>query len=193
VTRPLSPADAVDGVVGRSARGDDADGIVVVLVEAFEPDDRPAALVRALRASSAHLPELELVAERGGLVVGHVVLSRAHVVDATQARRPVVALSPLSVRVAVQRTGIGGALVREALSRADALGEPLVTVEGHPSYYPRFGFGLARELGVTMALPNWAPSEAAMARVRPGTEQWPQGRLEYHAAFETVLEEEQLS
>jgi putative acetyltransferase len=192
VTSPLSPADAAVGVVVRSARDDDADAIEAVLIEAFEPDDRPAALVRALRASAAHVRELELVAERGGLVVGHVVLSRAHVVDATRARHPVLALSPLSVRVAVQRTGIGGALVLEALSRADAAGEPLVTVEGHPSYYPRFGFGLARELGVTMALPNWAPPEAAMARLRPGTETGPQGRLEYPAAFETVLEEEQL-
>ena len=180
---------ASGGVVIRSASGEDADAIESVLIEAFAPDDRPAALVRALRASAAHLPELELVALHDGQVVGHVLVSRAQVVDATRDRRDVLALSSLSVRVAVQRTGIGSALVVEALARADAALEPLVTVEGHPSYYPRFGFEVASELGVTMPLPGWAPREAAMARRRPGTQRAPRGRLEYPEAFEIVLEE----
>lgn len=176
------------GVVVRRARDEDAGTIEAVLNEAFAPDARPAALVRALRASEAHLPDLELVAVLDELVVGHVLVSRAHVVDASGCRHPVLALSPLSVQVARQRQGIGGALVREALARADAALEPIVTVEGHPSYYPRFGFELAAGLGVAMALPSWAPREAAMARRRPGTALGPKGELEYAACFEIVLE-----
>lgn len=180
-------------VVVRTCRAEDLGAVDDVLAEAFAPDDRPAALVRALRSSPARMPAFELVAELDGRLVGHVVLSRVHVVDAAKARHVALALSPLSVRAAVQRTGIGTALVLEALARSDAAGEPLVTVEGHPSFYPRLGFLLARELGVTMALPRWAPPEAAMARLRPGIAQGPQGRLEYPAAFETVLEAEQLA
>ena len=173
----------------RRARGGDVVAIESILLEAFAPDDRPAALVRALRAAEGHVPELELVAVLDESVVGHVLLSRAHVVDSTQARHPVLVLSPLSVRVAHQRSGVGTALVVQALARADAAGEPLVTVEGHPSYYPRFGFHVASELGVEMSLPHWAPPEAAMARARPGATDAPRGRLEYPAAFELVLDE----
>jgi putative acetyltransferase len=177
------------GVTVRHARGDDVEAIESVLLQAFSPDARPAALARAVRASGAHLAELELVAVHEGRVVGHVLVSRAHVLDASGVRHDVLALSPLSVSVALQRQGIGSALVLEALARADAALEPLVTVEGHPGYYPRFGFELAAGLGVAMALPAWAPPEAAMARRRPGADRVPQGRLEYAACFQIVLEE----
>jgi predicted N-acetyltransferase YhbS len=46
---------------------------------------------------------------------------------------------PLRGRVGGQRIGVGTALVFEALSKADADSEPLVTVEGHPGWYPRLG------------------------------------------------------
>ena len=61
-----------------------------------------------------------------------------------------------------QRRGIGSALVREALRRAEARGEPLVLVLGHPGYYPRFGFAPAAELGLTPPDAR-IPSEAFMA------------------------------
>ncbi|MEV0083214.1 GNAT family N-acetyltransferase [Saccharopolyspora sp. NPDC050642] len=57
-------------------------------------------LVDALRAGDAWLPELSLVAERDGEVVGHVVCSRAHV-GAT----PALGLGPIGVLPSLQGKG----------------------------------------------------------------------------------------
>jgi putative acetyltransferase len=57
-------------------------------------------------------------------------------------------LSPLAVLPAWQRKGVGGALIRESLSRCTEIGIDAVFLLGHPEYYPRFGFRPGRELGV---------------------------------------------
>jgi putative acetyltransferase len=41
------------------------------------------------------------------------------------------------------------------LGAADALGEPLVALLGSTGYYPKFGFGSAREYGITPKDPGW--------------------------------------
>jgi putative acetyltransferase len=112
-----------------------------------------APLVDALRAGPAWIPELSLVAvDPGGDVVGHVVCSRGSV-----AGLPVLGLGPLSVRPDRQLSGIGSALMHAVLGAADALNEPLVALLGSPVYYPRFGFRLAGEYGITPQEPRWVP------------------------------------
>jgi putative acetyltransferase len=110
-----------------------------------------APLVGWLRASPAWIPELSLVAvDPGGNVIGHVVCTRGAVEAA-----PVLALGPLSVRPDWQRQGTGKALMHAVLGAADALGEPLVALLGSTEYYPRFGFRLASEYGITPGPPEW--------------------------------------
>jgi putative acetyltransferase len=137
-----------------------------------------APLVDWLRASDAWLPALSLVAVRGGLggsstragsaqdgeVIGHVVCTRATIAAGTAGTRadtragtPVLGLGPLSVRPDWQRRGVGSALMHAVLGAADALGEPLVVLLGSTEYYPRFGFRLAGEYGITPQRPEWAP------------------------------------
>ena len=103
-------------------------------------------MVEAIRASTGCVPELSLVAEDDGEVIGHVMLSYVELVGAD---RRVLELGPVSVLPARQRQGIGSKLIEQALLLADARGEPLVLVLGHPTYYPRFGFRPASELGIT--------------------------------------------
>ena len=111
-----------------------------------------APLVDWLRASPAWIPELSLVAvDPGGDVVGP---RRVH--QGTVGAAPVLALGPLSVRPDRQRSGVGKALVHAVLGAADALGEPLVALLGSTAYYPRFGFRLASEYGITPKHPEWA-------------------------------------
>lgn len=108
-------------------------------------------LVTALRASDAWLPPLSLVAELDGRVVGHVVCTRAHVGEV-----PALGLGPLGVDPAVQKSGVGSALMYAVLGAADALDEPVVVLLGHTDYYPRFGFEPATRFGITPPVPEWA-------------------------------------
>jgi putative acetyltransferase len=177
-----------DPVELREERPGDADAIRAVVDEAFAPDATVGPLVEAIRSSPRYVASLSLVAAQAGRVVGHVMLSHADVEDTDGVCREVLVLSPLSVAVARQRSGIGGLLVTGALARADAAGEPLVTVEGHPAYYPRFGFLPAASLGIEFRLPSWAPPEAAMAMRLSGYSRTIHGRLVYPAAFDDVVE-----
>ena len=110
-----------------------------------------APLVDWLRESRAWLPQLSFVAvDPGGDVLGHVVCTRGTIESA-----PVLALGPLSVRPDRQRQGVGKALMHAVLGAADALGEPLVALLGSTEYYPRFGFRLASEYGITPQHQEW--------------------------------------
>jgi predicted N-acetyltransferase YhbS len=56
------------------------------------------------------------------------------------------ALGPLSVAPAVQKAGIGGALVRAGLADLKAAGAEGVVLTGNPAYYQRFGFVVRPDL-----------------------------------------------
>jgi len=140
-------------------RAADVDGIRVVHRAAF-PTGAEGELVDRLRASDAFIPELSLVAERAGRIVGHILLTRV-VAESPEGAAPALALAPMAVLPNWQRRGVGAALVRRALDDARSLGHALVIVLGHPEYYPRFGFTSASAFGI--APPFDAPDEAFMA------------------------------
>lgn len=119
-----------------------------------------AQLVDRIRASPEYVPEMALVAEVDGEVVGHVMISHAALRHREGVRR-ISMLSPLAVLPERQRSGIGTALVRAALDVAEARGELLVVLEGSPTYYGRLGFEHSVRHGIAIHLPEWAPPEAA--------------------------------
>ncbi|HEX6663004.1 MAG TPA: N-acetyltransferase [Gaiellaceae bacterium] len=141
-----------------------------------EPD-----LVDAIRASDRFLPELSLVAEVDGEIVGHILVSY---VDLEPGPVRVLQVAPLAVAPAHQRRGVGGALMREALRLAEERGAPLVLVEGDPRYYGRFGFRRSDEAGIT-APANVSP-QYLMARILSAHDPAIRGRLVYPEAFATV-------
>ncbi len=127
-----SPMD----LVLRPERPDDLEGVRNVHRLAFGREDE-AQLVDALR--SAGYARLALVAESGGLLVGHVLFSDLPIV--TQAGTVgALALAPLAVLPSAQNRGIGTRLVREGLRACAVAGHRIIVVLGHPDYYPRFGF-----------------------------------------------------
>ena len=141
----------------RSETEADHDVVDEIVAAAFgRPDE--VDLVRRLRAQpDRFVPDLALVAEDdGGRVIGHVMLTYVDLVPAEGPPARVLELAPLAVAPDVQRAGAGAALTREALRRADEMGEPMVLVLGHPSYYPRHGFEPAADHGIH-------PPDAAMA------------------------------
>lgn len=100
-----------------------------------------AELITKLRAAGDGV--IALVAEEDGQIVGHVLLSRMG------APFRALALAPVSVIPAKQRSGIGSALVNEAVVRARREGWAAIFVLGEPSYYERFGFARGAAAGFT--------------------------------------------
>ena len=134
----------------------DAEGIAAVHRSAFGDPSGAAepvevGLVDTLRTSNAWIAALSLVAERDGVVVGHVCLTRA-----TVGTTAVAALGPIGVVADCQNAGIGSALMHTALGAADALDIPLVGLLGSHEYYARFGFVAGEQLGIRPSEPSWA-------------------------------------
>lgn len=126
--------------------------------------EEEAAIAAALAADPAvFVPELSLVAVDGDRIVGHVLLTRAHVGGV-----PAVLLAPLAVAPDRQHQGIGGMLVHEGLTRARELGAALALVLGHPGYYPRFGFVAALPRGIEAPHPVDVPEAWMAAELEPG-------------------------
>jgi len=95
----------------------------------------------------------------------------------------ILVLSPLGVAPAWQNRGIGMALTRAALAAADGRSEPLMIVQGHPNYYPRFGFVRGRTVGILPPEHLGEIDRAWMARPGPTWVPSIRGRVEYPSYF----------
>jgi putative acetyltransferase len=171
----------------RPETAEDHDSIRRLVAAAFG-SEAEAHLVDRIRSSPEYLPELALVAVVDDEIVGHVMVSHT-VVRSDVGDRRISMLSPLAVRPDHQRSGIGSALVRDAISIADGRGEPLIVLEGSPAYYGRLGFEPAERYGIRIDLPDWAPPEAAQVK-RLGSfdpdDPTLRGRVIYPSAFDGV-------
>ncbi|WP_405103688.1 GNAT family N-acetyltransferase [Micromonospora sp. NBC_01412] len=130
----------------------DTDPVRRVLAAAFARPDVLAppevGLVDELRDTDAWIPELAMVAEYGGEVVGYALFTRVRI-HHDGGTAPVLALGPVAVAPHRQRVGHGTAVVQAGLDAATELGERLVVVLGDPAFYRRFGFTRADRMGLT--------------------------------------------
>jgi len=107
-------------------------------------------------------PGLELVAATADQrVLGHVMAAVGDL-----AGRPALGIAPLSVAPVRQRQGIGSALMREVLDRAEAGGWSMALLLGDPAYYTRFGFEPAVALGIAYAPVGAADPHFLVRRLR---------------------------
>jgi len=126
-------------VIVREATRQDREAIFGVEERAFGRRHE-AELVEHVIADGEQL--LELVAEKDGRIVGHVLFSRL-LVDPDGTPFDAVALAPLAVDPDYQGQGVGSALVRRGHEMLRARGEKLSVVVGDPAYYGRFGYAHA--------------------------------------------------
>ena len=113
-----------------------------------DSDQSEPYLVERLRKTDAYIPELSLVAELNGEIIGHLMMSKVEIVSEDQ--------SVISLGLAP----VGSALIREAHKRAGELGYKSAVLLGHKDYYPRFGYKRAIDFGIEF--PFDVPSEYCM-------------------------------
>jgi predicted N-acetyltransferase YhbS len=122
-------------------------------------DNTEQFLVERLRKSYAFIPELSMVAEINGKIVGHILLTKLKIKNQTNEFAS-LALAPISVLPEFQGKGIGGKLILESHKKAKELGHKSIVLLGHENYYPRFGYERADKYGIE--LPFDVPKENCM-------------------------------
>ena len=147
-------------LVLRNETAADRDKILALTAEAFavspvtglpvkgEPFE--VEVLRQLFDCAEYLPEFSVVAELAGEIVGHVISTRGWVGD-----YGLLGLGPIGVTPRLQRHGIGSALMKDTIDRANAAGEGGIALLGSTEYYPRFGFVPAASLGVQPPEESW--------------------------------------
>lgn len=120
--------------------------------EAFWDVYRPGCLehyvLHVLRTRPERVPELDLVLERSGQLIGHIVYVRA-VIEADDGRSlPILTFGPLSIASEEQGKGYGKLLLDASMEQARAMGALALCMEGNIDFYGHSGFIVASTRGI---------------------------------------------
>lgn len=108
-------------------------------------------LLHVMRDSPAFVPELDVVAECDGRIVGNAVCMRAVVDTDDGAQYEVLTLGPISVLPEYQFKGIGSRVIEYVRSQAREMGFRAILLCGDPDYYLYQGFIPAEMVGIRTA------------------------------------------
>ena len=107
-------------------------------------------LVHVLRSHADFIPELDLVAETDGKIVGSIIYSKSKLTDEKGNEKDILTFGPLSVSPEYQRKGIGKSLIEHSFTKAAELGYDTVVIFGSPSNYISRGFKSCKKYNVSL-------------------------------------------
>jgi len=164
----------------RQEKKEDYKKIYEINKKAFNQNNE-SELINRIRASKNFIPELSLVAENNGEIIGHILFSKMKIIG--EKEYETLSLAPIAVLPKYQNQGVGGKLIKEGLKRAEKLGFDSVIVVGHKDYYPKFGFEKASKWKIKC--PFDVPDEAFMGiELKPGSLRNKSGVVEFPKEFQ---------
>lgn len=139
----------------RQENKNDYDIIYQLVQTAFETakvkDGHEQDLVNKLRSSNKYIPELSLVAEKDGIIIGHIMLTRTFV-ENENGKFEALYLAPVSVALEYRNQGIGSKLIQTSMKLAMDIGFKAVFLAGDPAYYHKFGFVPTIKYGIKCSI-----------------------------------------
>lgn len=135
-----------------------------------------------LRKSNDFIPELDFVAEKEGQIVGQIAYTRGIIRGKGTEDKEVVTFGPISVLPALQRRGIGSALITHTTTLARRMGYPAICIYGDPRYYNRFGFRCGEKYEIKTAEDKFAVGLQVLA-LKQGALDKTSGRFIESAAY----------
>lgn len=162
----------------RNEKIEDHEAVREVNLKAF-PTDVEATLVEKLRSS---MDVISIVAVQDDKVVGHILFSPL-TIEKDEESFSALILAPVAVLPEYQKQGIGSKLVENGIIECKNQGHSVITLVGHPEFYPRFGFKSAEACGIEH--PFEVPSDVFMVyELEPDILNRINGVLKYSPAFE---------
>ena len=120
--------------------------------EAFWNVYRPGCLehyvLHVLRNNENFVPELDLVMEKDGIIIGHIMYMRAVIQTSEDREIPIMTFGPISIAPQCKRQGYGKTLLDYSMDRAKELGAGALCMEGNIDFYGKSGFVVASSKGI---------------------------------------------
>ena len=101
-----------------------------------------------LRKDPDFVPELDLVLEKDGKIIGQNMFMRAVIRSDDGREIPIMTMGPIGILPEFKRMGYGKYLLDHSLERAAELGCGALCFEGNIDFYGKSGFRPASEFGI---------------------------------------------
>jgi len=115
----------------------------------YKPGCEEHLVLHNLRNSTSYINELDLTAFLEDQIIGHIITTKAKILDSLNNEYEILYVGPLSVLPKFQKKGIGSKLMNYTISESKKLGFRGMILFGNPDYYHRFGFKNAKEYSIT--------------------------------------------
>ncbi len=126
--------------------------VVELVRESFWNVYRPGCLehyvLKHLRNDPAFVPELDIVMEKDGELIGQNIFVRAHIAADDGRQIPIMTMGPICIKNEYKRQGYGKMLLDYSLAQAEAMGCGALCFEGNIRFYGKSGFTCASEFGL---------------------------------------------
>lgn len=105
-------------------------------------------LVHVMRDHEDFIPELDLVLELDGQVIGNIMYTKARLTDELGMEKEILTFGPVCVMPEYQRQGYGRKLMDYSFEKAAALGYDVIVIFGSPVNYVSRGFQSCKKSNV---------------------------------------------
>ena len=105
-------------------------------------------VLHCLRDDPAFVPELDLVMEKDGELIGQNMFMRARIQADDGRSIPIFTMGPICIAPAYKRQGYGKLLLDASLEKAAAMGCGALCFEGNILFYGKSGFAYASGFGI---------------------------------------------
>ena len=114
----------------------------------YRPGCTEQYVLHCYRNNPDFIPELSLVMEVDGKIIGHVMYSKASIALETGGTLPIWTFGPISIHPDFKRKGYGLKLLNYSIERAKKMGIGFLCMEGNIDFYRHAGFDLASKLKI---------------------------------------------
>lgn len=123
--------------------------------EAFWNVYRPGCMehyvLHCFRTDPAFVPELDLVMELDGTLIGHIMYARSEIACSDGRALPIMTFGPISLAPEYKRQGYGKCLLDYSMEKAKDMGAGALAITGNILFYGKSGFVPAKSKGIRYA------------------------------------------
>ena len=119
-----------------------------------------------MRPHPDFVPELDLVLELEGRIIGNVMYTKTKLVDDAGEEKHILTFGPVCIAPEYQRMGYGKLLLEESFRRALALGYDVIVIFGNPNNYVSRGFISCKKRNISLSN-GVCPSAMMVKELKP--------------------------